>query len=95
MLSKQIFGHFLGFFERGIDFFDPYSQQFAAQKSLGPLEMVVMCFVQIKKTFRTFRISNTIIVQILLEMFNVDLAELQQKLFFIIFSPQPPGKCKI
>jgi hypothetical protein len=43
MLAKQIFGHFLGFFERGIDFFDPYSKQFAAQKSLGPLEMVVFC----------------------------------------------------
>ncbi len=72
------------------------SQQFEAQKRrFGPLETVVMCFVQIKKTFRTFRISNTIIVQILLEMFNVDLAELQQKLFSIIFSPQPPGKCKL
>jgi hypothetical protein len=57
--------------------------------------MVVMCFVQIKKTFRTFRISNTLFVQIVLEMFNVDLAELQQKLFSIIFSQQPLGKCKI
>jgi hypothetical protein len=45
MLAKQIFGHFLGFFERGIDFFDPYSKQFAVQKILGLLEMVnyVLC----------------------------------------------------
>jgi hypothetical protein len=74
----------------------PFSalEQFEAQKNLGPLEMVQYVFCP-KKTFCTFRISGTLIVQIVLKMFNVDLADFNKSYSLLSFhlNRWENGKC--